>query len=96
MGVSFSSESLAWVSETDEQNLPRATQSILLCHGSGDVSQMLSKLRELNVLIHFKSDAEKFEAQLKPITFQGSLILQTKIELVHNCTNSEEIAQALS
>lgn len=36
---------------------------------------MLAQLRDLNVLAHLNSDADKFEAQLKPITYDNSLIL---------------------
>ena len=62
MGVQFSIQSISWASETEEQNLPRATQTIVLCQISGDVTHLLSTLRDLNVFIHLKSDADKFKA----------------------------------
>lgn len=50
---------------------------------------------DLKVLSQVKSDNDKFEAQLKPTCYEGSLIIQTKIELVRDCGPSwDEINEA--
>ena len=49
----------------------------------------------MNVFDHLKSDADKFEAQLKPVTVESSLMIQTKIELIRNCDSWETIAEAV-
>lgn len=66
-----------------------------MCEVSADSSALIGTLRDLNVFDHLKSDTEKFEAQLKPITVESSLMIQTKIELIRNCDSWETIAQAV-
>ena len=68
----------------------------MLCEITADSGALIGSLRDLNVFDHLKSDAEKFEAQLKPVTFESGLMIQTKIELIRNCDSWEMIAEAVS
>ena len=62
MGVSFSSQSLAWADEREELGLPRATQTVVVCEVSADSGALLGTLRDMNLFGQLKSDADKFEA----------------------------------
>lgn len=100
MGVDFSSSSngLKWIADTEDHSLPCISQSILLCQVTpcDSVSNLINTLRDKNVFSHFESDSDNFKAWLKPISFEDSLQIQTTIELVHNCSGWQDIAEALA
>ena len=66
-------------------------QSIKMCQMSGNVDTLLETLDDMQVYQSNLSNGQKFKATLRPITYDKSKVIETKIELTRDCETWDDV-----